>query len=169
MKACEAFRKTSWASGLRCFTWLRNISNAFVQEQPGKGSAGLQCEPQSLQASCAVRERVTGGGMVRKCKVILDSSSQRLLGDQRSAQPNFLSWMLWWNPSGGSWTGWLWKSWGMSKELASNKWCCQTGVRLLRDQAQQGFVKPSLQKLINKQSRVAAKHHLKEDWDTDVV
>lgn len=85
-------------AGLRCFTWLGNISNIFVQEQPGKGSAGLQCEPQSLQASCAVREGVTGGGIVRKCKAILDSSSQRVLGDQRSAQPNFLScagWMLW--------------------------------------------------------------------------
>lgn len=61
-------------------------------------AAACESEPCSLQASCAVRERVLDVGIIREYRVILGSSSQRLLGDQRSAQPNLLScanWVLW--------------------------------------------------------------------------
>lgn len=70
--------------------YIKCISSRTAWKGLCRAAAGGP-EPQSLQASCAVRERVLDVGIIRKCKVILDSSSQRLLGDQRSAQPNLLS------------------------------------------------------------------------------
>lgn len=165
-------------AGLGCLTLLGNIPNAFLQEQPGRGSAGLQSEPQSLQASCAVRERVTRGGNSKEMQSDPGQQLPETLGEQRSPQPDFLSrahWMLWWNPkggageddSGGAERGV--RNWPATSGVVTLVWRLQQALRLLRDQAQQGFIKPSLQKWINKQSRVAAEHHLKEGWDVDVV
>lgn len=58
---------------------IKCISSGTAWKGLCRAAAGGS-EPQSLQASCAVRERVLGVGIIRKCKVILDSSSQRLLG-----------------------------------------------------------------------------------------
>lgn len=83
--------------------------------------------------------------------------------------------MLWWNPTGGAGeddSGGAERgvrNWPATSGVVTQVWRLQQALRLLRDQAQQGFVKPSLQKWINKQSRVAAEHHLKEGWDVDVV
>lgn len=139
---------------------------------------GCSLSPRACKPPVLSGKRVTRGGNSKEMQSDPGQQLPETLGEQRSPQPDFLSrahWMLWWNPkggageddSGGAERGV--RNWPATSGVVTLVWRLQQALRVLRDQAQQGFVKPSLQKWINKQSRVAAEHHLKEGWDVDVV